>query len=341
MTIRLLIFSGLLLLLCACDKIAAFTEGTTGDKTVSAGRDDNGATARPSGATRGDTKFDKPFKSLDAALKLGVFDITLDMPVDQVKAILLEKGFVEPHVGRMAAGVDTYDASIGYNCAFKFARTDEGMCDKIGQIQEEGYLWTRGKRANGRPEETILPLFYVDANKQLRLWHLGYERAYDPEIFPGAIAKQMIERFGEPTVRFSNETNESLSYYVQMAVPAGYERTDTDERGMSRFNEQRAIKQTRLDCLNQEIEQFPAERSKSCGVLLSKPAGPQRLFDALSSTGSDVIEVEIAPDQLRLKLTGNFLPRSVQLALEEAKLESQLAELARRREAGGDVADDL
>lgn len=325
----------------ACDRIGEAMDKVVPDGSAST-TDNDEKEKRPSGATAGaDTKLEKPFKTIEQAMKLSVFDATLDMPVDEVKALLLEKGFTEPRVQRMSELVDTYEASIGYNCTFKYDRTNEGICDKIGHVQETGYIWTRGVLANGEPEETVLPLFCVDENKKLRLWHFGYERAYAPEVFPGTIADQMIERFGAPTVRFPSETRDELSYYVQTNVPRGYEKTDTDTRHPGRFELQREIRINRIDCLKRAVEEFPTEFSAQCKKLFSEPAKPQQIFDALGSSSNEVLSIAIAPNRLRLQLTAHFLYRAVVLALEEKELQAELAELERRREAGGDVADDL
>lgn len=325
----------------ACDRIGEAMDKVVPARSVSTTDNDKKET-QPSGATAGaDTNLEKPFKTLEQAMQLSVFDVTLDLPVEQVKALLLEKGFGEPRLPPMVAGLDTYEASIGYNCAFKYSGTDEGICDKIGHVQETGYIWTRGTLANGEPEETVLPLFYVDENKQLRLWHMGYERAYAPEVFPGTIADQMIERFGAPTVRFSSETRDELSYYVQMNVPRGYEKTDTDTRHAGRFELQREIRNNRIDCLKQAVEEFPTKLSAQCKKIFSEPAKPQQIFDALGSSSNEVLSIAITPDRLRLQLTAHFLYRAVVLALEEKEIQAELAELERRRDAGGDVADDL
>jgi len=312
------------------------------DAAPNAGDNPSATEKEASGSTKStrtnarDTKLEKPSKSLDEALSLDVFGVSLNMPVEQVKAALLEKGFSEPVPA--SGGFAGFKASIGFDCEHKYSGTDKGICDKIGQIQEEGYVWTRGPEINWKAEESLLPLFYVDEAKTLRLWHIRYVRAYEPEIFPGNIATQMIERFGAPTIHNANESFDYLSYYIQMTVPVGYKKTESDDRSSNSFSEQRAIITTRLECLKQEVKNFPEPRSRACKAILDKPAKPQYIFDAL---GNQFLDINIRPDELRLELTGYFLTRAVEYAVEETKLNEELAELARRREAGGDVADDL
>lgn len=327
----------MLAVLCvsACDQISK-TMNAEPEEGEEARQTQSARPAKPEGSPA-DTKLDKPFKTFDEAMTLILFDIPLDMDVDQVRETLLEKGFIEPRTGGLAG----YEASIGYNCAFKYSGTNEGICDRIGQVQEEGYLWTRGTLENGGSEETILPLFYVDQDKRLRLWHLEYERAYIPDTAPAVIGEQMRERFGAPTFEDIRETYTQLSYYVQMDVPEGYMRTDTDERGPARFDSQRAVKITRTGCLQKQVENYPAPQSAECKSLLSQPAKPQRIFDGLSTSPNEVLDITVNPDRLRMTLTGHFLHRAVALALEEQKLIAELAELERRRESGGNIADDL
>ncbi len=319
--------------------LSACEAATNAGDNSSATEKETSSSAKPARNNKGDTKLEKPSKSLDEAMALDAFGVSLNMPVEQVKTILLEKGFAEPHFNRMSDLVDTFEASIGYNCAFKYRGTNEGICDKIGQVQQEGYVWTRGPDIDGEAEERLLPLFYVDEAKSLRLWHMGYERSYDPEIFPGNIAEQMIERFGAPTIHNSDETFEYLSYYIQMPVPAGYKRTESDDRSASDFSEQRAITTTRLECLKDEVENLPKPRSRSCKAIMDKPAKPQYLFDALGA--NQFLDINVQPDELRLDLTGRFLFRAVEYAVQETELKEALAELARRRDAEADVADDL
>ncbi|MAW79363.1 MAG: hypothetical protein CMI63_03940 [Parvularcula sp.] len=271
------------------------------------------------------------------AMALSVFDITPDMPVDEVKANLLERGFEEPTPSR----IDPLIASIGFACDVNYGGEDYGPCDIIGQVQETGFIWTRGPTVDGKAQEQLLPLFYVDENKTLRLWHIRYERAYDPEIFPGAVAEQMLERYGEPSFNHPGETRHELSYYVQMDVPEGYERTEADERGTSAFNKQRAIRISRIGCLEQEIENFPADRTIECASVLESPSKQQFIFDGLSESSNLILEITIRPENLRLQLTADFLHRAIALHNKEIELNEQLAELARRRDAGADVADDL
>lgn len=335
MTVKSVFIMLAVLCVSACDQIseAMNAEPANGGQS---GQVDAAPSPKQAGS-KADTKLDKPFKSFDEAMTLKLFDIGLDSSTDEVKAILLEKGFIEPRTGGLAG----YEASIGYNCAFKYSGTEEGICDKIGQVQEEGYLWTRGTLDDGEPEETILPLFYVGQDKRLRLWHLEYQRAYVPDIAPSVIGEQMRERFGAPTFEDIRETYAQLSYYVQMDVPQGYTRTDTDERGPARFDSQRAVKLTRIGCLKSQIETYPAPATPECKSLLSKPAKQQFLFDGMSNSPNEVLDITVNPDRLRMKLTGYFLHRAISLALEEQKLIAELAELERRRKADGSVADDL
>lgn len=320
--------------LAACDNISEAIGGEP-DGAASASRSES--RDAPSTANAGDTKLAQPTISMPEAMELSVFDITPDMPVDEVKASLLEKGFEEPTPSRG----EPLLASIGFACDVKYGGEDYGPCDIIGQVQETGFIWTRGPAVDGKAQEQLLPLFYVDENKTLRLWHIRYERAYDPKIFPGAVAEQMLERYGEPSFNRPRETRHGLTYYLQMEVPEGYERTETDERGTSAFNKQRAIKINRIGCLEQEIENFPAERTKECASVLQSPSKPQFIFDGLSESSNLILEITIRPENLRLQLTADFLHRAVALHNKEIELNEQLAELARRRDAGADVADDL
>lgn len=319
--------------LTACDNI----NEAIGNDAGSVSQEENRNQTSSSSNHADDTKLQQPTISMPEAMAISVFDITLDMPVEEVKASLLEKGFEEP----AASSIEPLIASIGFACDVNYGGQDEGPCDKIGQVQEEGFVWTRGPVLNGKAEEQLLPLFYVDETKQLRLWHIRYERAYDPEIFPGAIAKQMLDRYGEPSFNHPQETRHGLSYYVQMNVPPGYQRTETDERSATAFNKQRAIRMSRIGCLKQEVENFPATRAKECASMLAGPSKQQFVFDGLSNSSNLVLEITIRPEKLRMQLTADFLHRAVGLYNKEVDLLEQLEELARRRDAGADVADDL
>lgn len=326
--------------LMACDDISEAIGAQPEQSETPAQNQSTSQTASPP-SNPADTKLNEHTISMPQAMALNVFDIVLDMPVEDVKALLLEKGFEEPSIRRMSELVDTFEASIGYNCDFKYRGTDEGICDRIGTIQDSGYIWTRGPLIDGEAEEQLLPLFYVDDAKQLRLWHVLYERSYEPAIFPGTIADQMLDRFGKPTFHHKDEALHGVSYYIQMDVPPGYERTDEDERSSARFTDQRAVKATRISCLEQEVENFPQERTPLCETVFNHPANQQRIFDALNTNPNQVLNISIKPETLRLEFTGRFLPRATALSIEETTLIAQLAELARRRDAEADIADDL
>lgn len=346
--IRTALLCGGLAFLTACgggsDDAAATSEADTGEGASVAAEAAPEAAPSGSGFSSGVEMFGENTRAYSELQTINLFDVKIGMSPDQVRTILLEKGFAEP-----AAQTDRIFSSASRYAIDCAPGQDDDPCQQVAFIQAAGLEWTRGE--NG--EEKVVPLFFVDRNLDQKLYALDYERTYDPAIDPVNIAADMKQRFGEPTEE-QEFRGTLIDYAIRMEVPEGFSPAPEAQQQNARRSILRHVEDTRDTCLKQEVDNFPEPRTEVCERLFAAPAQPQQIFTAmfdrytLKGTFTDtryadneVLKMKITPTTLNITLNGAFLAIAETLIEDEDKLLARLAELQARRDNDVGISSDL
>lgn len=291
-----------------------------------------------------DVEFTVPVYSVDEALSKELFGISLGDSVEEVRVALLERGFQEPDPETGSQRIPEA-AATGINCDYtKRART-KSLCESIGYGQENGWVWNR--TADNGDSETVLPLFFIDENREQALMFTRYIREYQTSVGPRNAIAPFAERFGEPTNSAVDSYQASSEYRIQMPVPKGYSRTAVDERSATTPSWQRAVEVSRLVCLKREHRDPAAPRSEACDKVMNGDGSSQRLFSALGSAGGDTqsqnmfLRVHVNSDRLQVEQHGHFLRVAADVFNTETRLLSEIEEKRALTNTDLPVSDDL
>jgi hypothetical protein len=326
------------------DTPATSAETTTPEATPKAAKSD---TPPPQPETDYDREFSGKTYTLDQAMSTEVMGLRIGMTPEDVISTLEGRGFT-PYGYAKPEEIPQLVADTEFNCK----RGDEQRCAP-GAMQQNNVLWLRPDPDNELKNETVLVVFYLDAEKNPRAYQITYKQNtnYSELISPKAL-DAMADRFGEPSYAHKSEQQDGsvrgeLNYYLQMPIPKGYTPTKTDIRSYSEtITSPRSIVWSRLGCLTKQYAEKLDDLPNGCEEVMNGDANSQRLYDSLREEGhgrevTEFLHITASGSSLEVNMRMIMFPLALKLAQEEAKVGNWIADQKAQRNKGYDAPSDL
>lgn len=305
------------------------------------------AAPAPGPETENDKKFTGKTYTLEQAMSTEVMGLKVGMTPEEVISTLEGRGFT-PYGYAKPEEIPQLVADTEFNCK----RGDEQRCAP-GAMQQNNVLWLRPDPDNELKNETVLVVFYLDAEKNPRAYQITYKQNtnFSELISPKAL-DAMADRFGEPSYAHKSEQQDGsvrgeLNYYLQMPIPKGYTPTKTDIRSYSEtITSPRSIVWSRLGCLTKQYADKLDDLPNGCEEVMNGDANSQRLYDSLREEGhgrevTEFLHITASGSSLEVNMRMIMFPLALKLAKEEAKVGNWIADQKAQRNKGYDAPSDL